>query len=446
MPLNRLLKLNLGKSENMFQEINTFRQLHVGGASVYTNLNISTLISTNSLDDDFDNLYIFPLNTPWEHKIFEKYFAEYLYTESDKYENHLVSLKFMQVNDELIPETNIINLSTLEREAVPLSILTRTNLRRWMWVKDDGLFIKSAGLDHIRFPFNIPEEIYEFEKIHLIYNTNKFVLLRSPYHGENSWVYKYDKSKNKWTKYIVSGDESYINVMNEYIVVQIGYDQGNYSTKFTGAFELINIRTGEKQILELEGLTKILIYEDDYLIVKDDHKLLYIPIEDEIIETEDAITLYEDQNIGSWQQKVINIEGAFLGPIKIPEDIKIIRAQELNNIGEDYYNQEHYQIDKAIYYLKESIKFNPEYALAYSNLGLAYYTIEDYDDTIEYSKKAIELADNEIIKASSYYNIAMAYEDMEEWEKAMENYRKALEYRDHDAYREGIERMEEKIF
>lgn len=39
----------------------------------------------------------------------------------------------------------------------------------------------------------------------------------------------------------------------------------------------------------------------------------------------------------------------------------------------------------------------------------------------------------------------MAYEAMGEWEKALENYRKALEHRDHDAYREGIERMEMKL-
>lgn len=121
------------------------------------------------------------------------------------------------------------------------------------------------------------------------------------------------------------------------------------------------------------------------------------------------------------------------------------RARELNKLGEKYYQEIPRYYDKVIYYFKEAIKFNPEHAQAYSNLGLAYYKIKRYDESIEHSRKAIELTDNDIIKASSYYNIGMAYEAKEEWEKALKNYEKALRYRDHDAYREGIRRMKVKI-
>ena len=447
IPLSRILKFDL--EDKIFYEIDTLNTVFYNITEIYSEYDYVTINNTPT-DDDYQNIYIIHTNKPWEHKIYEKYFNEYLYPQKINNQDYLVSLRFNSVGGGLEPETSIINLSTLRKEEVPLDILKNMNTRRWLSVKEGELYIDSSGLNHIKMPYKVSDDLNKLEEVHLIYNSNKYFILRSPYHGENSWIYKFDKEENKWVKYVVTGDESYIKVMNDYIVVQIGYDQGGYSTKFTGSFELINLRNGEKQLLELEGLTKILIFNDNYLIVKDDLELLYIPVENGNIKNEEAITLYKEKE-SYWREKIVYIDAAFLGPKEIPEEVKIQRAIELNIIGEEYYHEAYYQLDKAIYYFKEAIKFNPEYALAYSNLGLAYYNECKYYKTVEYlpkvienSKISIELTNDDIIKASSYYNIAMAYEAMEEWEKALENYRKALEYRDHDAYREGIERMEKR--
>ncbi|MFW6377735.1 MAG: tetratricopeptide repeat protein, partial [bacterium] len=390
MPLNRLIKFNLGRSDHTFQEIKTFTSSHAGGTKVYPEFKFLTIHSTNSLDDDYNKLYIIPTNKPWEYQIYKKFFNEYLYPQKINNQDYMVSLKFNSVDGGLEPETSRINLSNLKKEEVPLDILKDMNTRRWLSVKEGELYVDSSGLDHIKMPYNVPDELNELEEVHLIYNSKKYFVLRSPYHGENSWIYKLDKEQNKWTKFVVTGDESYIKVMNDYIVVQIGYDQGGYPTKMIGDFEIINLKSGEKQILDLDGLTKILIFDDNYLIVKDDHELLYIPVENGNIKNEDAITLYKEKE-RSWREKVLYIDAAFLGPKEIPEEVKIQRAIELNTIGEEYYHEAYYQLGKAIYYFKEAIKFNPEYALAYSNLGLAYYTAEEYDESIKSSLKAIEL-------------------------------------------------------
>ena len=306
------------------------------------------------------------------------------------------------------------------------------------------------GLEQIQFPYSPPKDmIEELDLIHLIINSESYVVLRSPYHGEKSWIFIYYKTKSQWDKYSVKGDESFIRVINSYIISKTGFmpERGS-QTRYTGEYELINLETGERQILKLEEPGDIYVINEDCIIAKSKDKLLYIPAEENIYRSEKAIVVYEDNDEkepGTLDRVVYQTQVAFLGPKEIPVEVMRQRARELNKLGEKYYQEISRYYDKVIYYFKEAIKFNPEHAQAYSNLGLAYYKIKRYDESIEHSRKAIELTDNDIIKASSYYNIGMAYEAKEEWEKALKNYEKALRYRDHDAYREGIRRMKVKI-
>jgi tetratricopeptide (TPR) repeat protein len=130
----------------------------------------------------------------------------------------------------------------------------------------------------------------------------------------------------------------------------------------------------------------------------------------------------------------------------IPKEVKLERARELNQLGEKHYHKEvgNY-LSKAIYYFKQATYFNPDYAQAYSNLGLAYLKAEKYKKSIKASKQAIKVADKKIVKASSHYNLAQAYEEQQKWEKALNHYQKALKYKEHSAYKEGIKRMKDKL-
>ena len=69
--------------------------------------------------------------------------------------------------------------------------------------------------------------------------------------------------------------------------------------------------------------------------------------------------------------------------------------------------------DKNNYYYQSILvlEYYPDCAPAYCNLGL--YNIP-YENGIEYSLKAIELSEDEIIKARAYNNIGMAYEKRQE--------------------------------
>ncbi len=121
-------------------------------------------------------------------------------------------------------------------------------------------------------------------------------------------------------------------------------------------------------------------------------------------------------------------------------------AIEMNRFGEKKYHDD--KIDEAINYYKKSLKIKPDYAQAYSNLGLAYQKQGKLAEAIWANREAISKADGtnkNVVKASSFYNIAKIFESREQWEDALQNYEWALENKEHDAYKKGIDRMKEKL-
>ena len=91
--------------------------------------------------------------------------------------------------------------------------------------------------------------------------------------------------------------------------------------------------------------------------------------------------------------------------------------------------------DEAIRCYKEAIELNPNNAIAYYNLGVAYSLgLQYYDEAIKCYNKAIELNLND---ADLYYNLGFAYSvGMEDYDAAIECYNKAIElnFNDADAY------------
>lgn len=122
------------------------------------------------------------------------------------------------------------------------------------------------------------------------------------------------------------------------------------------------------------------------------------------------------------------------------------QATALNRQGETAYHAK--KLDEAIRLYQEAINLNPEYAQAYSNIGLAFDKAGRSAEAIWANRKAIALASGttaNTVKASSYYNIARIYEKESKWEKAKEHFEKAQGFRARSAYTKGIKRMKEKL-
>ncbi|WP_244835403.1 tetratricopeptide repeat protein [Clostridium sp. BJN0001] len=60
------------------------------------------------------------------------------------------------------------------------------------------------------------------------------------------------------------------------------------------------------------------------------------------------------------------------------------------NEGNKYYNQKDYK--RALYYYKKSIFKNQNEACSYYNSGVCFIKLQNYDDAIEFLKKAISLS------------------------------------------------------
>jgi tetratricopeptide (TPR) repeat protein len=121
-------------------------------------------------------------------------------------------------------------------------------------------------------------------------------------------------------------------------------------------------------------------------------------------------------------------------------------ATRYNREGEREYHAGNMQRAERLYL--EAINSNPEYAQAYSNLGLLYQKTGKRAEGLFANRKAIALASGPkraVVQASSYYNMARIYEDNGDWRAALENYRTALGLREHSAYTKGIARMQQKL-
>lgn len=148
--------------------------------------------------------------------------------------------------------------------------------------------------------------------------------------------------------------------------------------------------------------------------------------------------------VGGFMAQIV-ASGDFTSLPEVTTDQRSL-ANDLNKQGEREYHAGNYPSAETLYL--DAINNNPEHAQAYSNLGLLYQKIGKKAEGLFANRKAIALATGSnanVVKASSYYNIARIYEDEGSWDDALSNYQSAMRLRDHDAYRKGIDRMNQKL-
>ncbi len=98
----------------------------------------------------------------------------------------------------------------------------------------------------------------------------------------------------------------------------------------------------------------------------------------------------------------------------------------------------------AIAAYQQAIELDPGYALAFSNLGLAYVRKGRAAEAIWASRRAIALAKGAgaaTIRAGAYYNIGKLYELDGQYERAMSNYLAARREKPDKSYDEALQRV-----
>lgn len=117
-------------------------------------------------------------------------------------------------------------------------------------------------------------------------------------------------------------------------------------------------------------------------------------------------------------------------------------ATNINAKGEELYHAG--KLGESVTTYLSAITIDPEFAQAYSNLGLSYWKLKQYDKSIAANRSAIALAKQQgkqVIMASSYYNIARTFEEQKEYKQALMNFWWANKTTPKPVYEKAIQRM-----
>jgi tetratricopeptide (TPR) repeat protein len=97
--------------------------------------------------------------------------------------------------------------------------------------------------------------------------------------------------------------------------------------------------------------------------------------------------------------------------------------------AEEYYTRGNNALENcfnelAIEYYQKAIDLNPNYAVAYCNMGAAYSDLNNYREAIRCCQKAIDLEPN---YADAYCNMGSAYIPLQDYRKAIQYFQKAID-------------------
>jgi tetratricopeptide (TPR) repeat protein len=81
------------------------------------------------------------------------------------------------------------------------------------------------------------------------------------------------------------------------------------------------------------------------------------------------------------------------------------------------------QYDQAIQAYREALRIQPEYADAWNNLGAAYDDLKQYDQAIQAYREALRIQPED---ADAWYNLGIPYRKLEQYDQAIQAYREAL--------------------
>jgi type IV pilus assembly protein PilF len=170
------------------------------------------------------------------------------------------------------------------------------------------------------------------------------------------------------------------------------------------------------------------IYPKDPLL-HDDMGLTYMAkgSPDQAIEHfEEALDIEPDytpalNNLGTAYMEKEDWQSAIECFLKAKDDMLYLTPHyPLSNLGFAYYKLQEY--DKSVLYYKEAIELKSDFPKAHHGLGLTYMAMGNYDEAIKSLERAIEVVPKE---AQIYLDLGKAYKLNNDFNKAYQSFKKA---------------------
>lgn len=117
-------------------------------------------------------------------------------------------------------------------------------------------------------------------------------------------------------------------------------------------------------------------------------------------------------------------------------------AKEINSRGEKAYHEG--KLGESVELYLSAIAKDSEFSQAYSNLGLSYWKLRKYPESVAANRSAIALGKQQgdsAVMANSYYNIAKTFEEQKEYKQALMNFWWAQKIMPKPVYEKAIQRM-----
>ncbi len=117
-------------------------------------------------------------------------------------------------------------------------------------------------------------------------------------------------------------------------------------------------------------------------------------------------------------------------------------AKQINERGEKAYHEG--KIADSVTLYQSAIASDAEFAQAYGNLGLSYWKLKKYPESVAANRSAIALGKQQgklAVVAGSYFNIAKTFEEQKEYKQALMNFWWAQKIMPKPVYEKAIQRM-----
>jgi len=329
VPFSKICKVDFGNNNTTLKSVILFDSLEEFDSKLYNDYRFLTIGTSNGQDGFIYDLNVILMDKPWRKIHYELNMLGDLYPL--KYQGKIYLLYYFYDEEQNRTIIKRLNINLPGEAILPKSIMNgRLMQGDVIYIENNRLTLKGWGLDKQEIPLPPPlEELRDnLDKLELIYDSDEYSILKSYYFpdkqkGKDNYIFIYNKTKLKWDKLGIEGDETYVDVMNHIILCRIGYQPisgRNDPTEYTGEWVLIDPETGIKQSLKLNSLSRIVFASDQYLLAIHNKTLLYIPILNGKIMLEKGIILYKErkEDIGTSNEIVSYIQGAFIGPKKLP--------------------------------------------------------------------------------------------------------------------------------
>jgi hypothetical protein len=321
IPPTGIFKLEFNIKTNTYQlkQVLSIDTLITNNVKTYFNEKLVLIETSSKSDSDFSDLNIISMESPWEKRSCLVHYSEVYFPIKMNGKTFLAS--YMYPDNADVPKAKLTDISSCNTRDVPLNLMNRIDGEYEWFTLRNKIYFSKMGMENISLPYDFPVKFGRNIKEMRMEKTNNDNIIVFAIRDKDKritkivWLYK----KNSiWHEQLVKGDASIAKVFGSFITVRVGFlsSQKLQPPEMKDEWYLINSMDGNQQIITYQSYSNIIYADENFILVVNDHKLLYIPTEKNMLQHQNAKVIFSDEkkDIGTSKEMVNYMRDAFWGP------------------------------------------------------------------------------------------------------------------------------------